>query len=48
VSTKIIPPFSKWKFFRLTIGDYDTYAIAQTNADAAKAEYGSGVWVIKY
>ena len=48
VSTKIIPPFAKWKFFRLTIGDYDTYAIAQTNADAAKAEYGSGVWVIKY
>lgn len=48
VSTKIIPPFAKWKFFRLTIGDYDTYAIAQTNADAAKADYGSGVWVIKY
>jgi hypothetical protein len=48
VSTKIIPPFAKWKYFRLTIGDYDTYAIAQTNADAAKAEYGDGVWVIKY
>jgi len=48
VSTKIIPPFAKWKYFRLTIGDYDTYAIAQTNADAAKGEYGSGVWVIKY
>lgn len=48
VSTKIIPPFAKWKYFRLTIGDYDTYAIAQTNADAAKAEHGDGVWVIKY
>ena len=48
VSTKIIPPFGKWKYFRLTIGDYDTYALAQTSADAAKAEYGGGVWVIKY
>ena len=48
VSTKIIPPFAKWKFFRLTVGDYDTYAIAQTNADAAKPDFGSGVWVIKY
>ncbi|MBK5278063.1 MAG: hypothetical protein JJE09_04280 [Bacteroidia bacterium] len=48
VSTKIIPPFGKWKFNRLSIGDYDTFALAQTNADVAKAEYGDGVWVIKY
>jgi hypothetical protein len=48
VSTQIIPPFAKWKFNRLSISDYDTYALAQTNADAAKAEYGSGVWVIRY
>ncbi len=48
VSTKVIPPFGKWKFNRLAIGDYDTFALAQTNADAAKTEYGDGVWVIKY
>lgn len=48
VSTKIIPPFAKWKFNRLSIGDYDTFALAQTSADAAKAEYGDGVWVIRY
>ena len=47
-SSKIIPPYGKWKFHRLAIADYDTFANAQTNADAAKAEYGSGVWVIKY
>jgi cytoskeletal protein RodZ len=47
-STKIIPPFGKWKFFRLAVGDYDTYATAQANADGVKGEYGSGVWVIKY
>ena len=48
VSTKIIPPFGKWKFNRLAIGDFDTFALAQTNADGAKTEYGDGVWVIKY
>lgn len=48
ISTKIIPPFGKWKFNRLAIGDYDTFALAQTNADAAKTEYGDGVWVIRY
>jgi len=48
VSTKIIPPFGKWKFNRLSIGDYDTFALAQSSADAAKPEYGSGVWVIRY
>jgi len=47
-STKIIPPFGKWKFYRLAVGDYDTFATAQTNADGVKGEYGSGVWVIKY
>lgn len=48
VSTKIIPPFGKTKFFRLTIGDYETYAIAQNNADQAKDTYGPKVWVVRY
>jgi hypothetical protein len=48
VSTKIIPPFGKYKFSRLAIGDYDTFASAQTNADAAKADYGGEVWVLKF
>jgi hypothetical protein len=46
--SKIIPPFGKWKFYRLTIGDFDTYASAQTSADSAKPEFGEGAWVIKY
>jgi hypothetical protein len=48
VGTKIIPPFGKTKFYRLAIADHDTFALAQTNADAAKTEYGSALWVIKY
>jgi cytoskeletal protein RodZ len=48
VSSKIIPPFGKSKFSRLAIGDHDTFANAQSAADASKADYGDAVWVIKY
>lgn len=48
VGTKIIPPYGKWKFYRLTIGDFDSFASAQTSADAAKPEFGQGAWVKKY
>lgn len=48
VSTKIIPPFAKYKLFRLTIADGDTFAAAQEVADAKKAEYGDALWVLKY
>jgi hypothetical protein len=48
VSTKIIPPFSKYKFFRLTIADGDTFASAQEVANTKKSEYGETVWVLKY
>jgi len=47
-STKIIPPFGKWKYFRLCIADFDSFAGAQSNADASKAEYGDALWVLKY
>ncbi|MFM7486567.1 MAG: hypothetical protein ACKO13_06555 [Cytophagales bacterium] len=48
VSTKIIPPFGKTKFSRITLSDHDSFTGGQTAADAAKAEYGTAVWVIKY
>lgn len=47
-STKIIPPFGKWKYYRLAIGDFDSFASAQSNADASKGEYGNELWVLKY
>jgi hypothetical protein len=47
-STRIIPPYGKWKFYRLTIGDFDSFAAAQTSADEAKPEFGQGAWVKKY
>jgi len=48
INSKIIPPFGKWKFYRLGIGGFDSFASAQTSADASKAEYGDAVWVMKY
>jgi len=47
-SSKIIPPFGKWKFYRLAIGDYDSFDAAQASADESKATFGEGAWVIKY
>jgi hypothetical protein len=48
VSTKIIPPFGKYKFSRLAIGDFDTFANAQASADASKGDYGGAVWVLRF
>ena len=47
-SLKIIPPYGKKKFYRLTLCDFDTFADAQANVDQVKSKYGDGVWVIKY
>lgn len=48
VNLKVIPPFGGKNFHRLAIADHDTFAQAQANAEAAKATYGNGVWVLKY
>lgn len=49
VSSKIIPPFGKTKFYRIAIDEADTYADAQTNANSKKGgDYGNEVWVVKY
>lgn len=48
VSCKIIPPYGKIKFSRLTIAEGDTYTDTQRIADGMKGEYGDGLWVIKY
>jgi hypothetical protein len=48
VSIKIIPPFAKYKLFRLAIADSDTFASAQTIADSKKPDFGDAVWVLKY
>jgi hypothetical protein len=49
VSTKIIPPFGKSSFHRLSIAEGDTYDETQATADGLKGgDYGNKVWVVKY
>jgi hypothetical protein len=48
VSSKIIPPHGKVRFFRLTIAEGETYATAQSTADGLKSEYNDKLWVTKY
>jgi len=48
ISSKIIPPHGKVKFFRLGIAEAGTYSDAQAKADGLKGEYDAGAWVIKY
>ena len=49
VSTKIIPPFGKSSFHRLTVAEGDTYETTQTRADELKdGDYGDKLWVVKY
>lgn len=46
--SKIIPPFGKWKYYRIAISDHDTFANAQSAADQVKPTYGEATWVIRY
>ncbi|HEU5291758.1 MAG TPA: hypothetical protein VFU05_14010, partial [Cyclobacteriaceae bacterium] len=48
VSSKLIPPFGKYKLYRLAIADGDTFAATQEIANGKKAEYGDALWVLKY
>jgi hypothetical protein len=47
-SFKIIEPFGKSKFHRITVADFDTFNEAQAHADGLKSELGDGLWVLKY
>lgn len=48
VSAKIIPPYGKVKFHRLTVAEGDTFVATQQTADGLKGTYNDGAWVIKY
>lgn len=47
-SVKIIEPYGKVKFYRVAVQGLDSWDEAQSKANELKADYGDGVWVIKY
>lgn len=48
VSTTVIEPYGKVKYYRLAIADYPTVGDAINNVDQYKAKYGDNIWVLKY
>jgi len=47
-SVKIIAPYGNVKFHRVAVTDVETLAQAESRANELKAEYGDGVWVMRY
>ena len=47
VSSKIIPPHGKVKFFRIAVAEAGSYGDAQAKADGMKGDY-TDAWVVKY
>jgi hypothetical protein len=48
ISTKIIPPFGKTKFYRLAISDFDSFTLADANVKETAAQYNGQLWTMKY
>lgn len=48
VNAKVIPPYGRVKFHRLTVAEGETFAATQQIADQLKGEYNDALWVLKY
>ncbi len=45
---KLIEPYGKNRFYRVSIGDYDTNDQAVSASSSISETYGEGVWVLRY
>lgn len=48
VSTKVIPPFGRARFYRLAVGEFDSFREAAGNIEDYKSDFGENIWVLKY
>lgn len=48
VSTTIIEPYGKVKYYRLSVANYPTVGEALENVEQLKGKYGDNIWVLKY
>jgi hypothetical protein len=48
VNAKIVAPYGKVKFHRLTVAEGESFAAAHQTAEQLKGEYSDDIWVIKY
>ncbi|MDH5474612.1 MAG: hypothetical protein OEX22_02860 [Cyclobacteriaceae bacterium] len=44
----IIEPYGKNKYFRVTLGNYDTWKDAESASSSFSSTYGNEIWVLKY
>lgn len=48
LSAKIVAPYGKVRFHRLTVAEGETFAAAHGTAEQLKGQYSDDIWVIKY
>lgn len=48
VSTTVIEPYGKVKYYRLAVAQYPTVGDALNEVDQLKTKYGDNIWVLKY
>ena len=48
VNAKIVAPYGRVKFHRLTVAEGETFAAAHQTAEQLKGQYSEDIWVIKY
>jgi len=44
----IIAPYGKNKYYRVTLGNYDSWGAAENAINGFNATYGNGIWILKY
>lgn len=47
-SPYVIPPFKDYRFYRVAIAEYESFADAQAGLDGYKSEYGNDIWTLRY
>ena len=45
---QIISPFSRWRYYRISLANYSTYREAAQQLGRYRREFGSDVWVLPY
>lgn len=48
ISLKIIEPYGNIRYYRASLGDYDSWDSAVTAAASLKTTYGDAIWILKY
>lgn len=44
----VIPPFKDYRYYRVAIAQFESFADAQASLDSYKTEYGNDIWTLRY